>query len=354
MSEKLKVGVVGLNFGKQIIDDMILKGSASERFELFAVCATTAEKVKRFTDEYGCKGYVGLEALLEDTEIEVVVLMTGPNGRAEQIRKIIRADKHVMTTKPFEQDAAAAEAVLREARELGKVVYLNSPAAVSNRDFKQIRAWESKYDLGKLVGGHHECWYKSVEKADGSWYDDPAQCPAAPILRLGVYGLNDVMQLFGKPKSVQVMQTRHFTGRPTPDMARLSVLFEDGAMVDTLDGWVHQPMRGASSLILYYENGTVYRNPPLGFESMGGDAPKPPTRLCLQHKDDCGEITEEIALRPDELSSFYAWDALYEAVTTGERSADETPDAAIVNVIRVLEAVGRATRESHGFAEVHS
>lgn len=351
MNEKLKVGMVGLNFGKQIIDDMIMKGPACGKFELAAVCATTPEKVKRFTDEYGCKGYVGLEALLEDPEIPVVVLMTGPNGRAEQIRKIIRAGKHVMTTKPFEQDAAAAESVLKEARELGKVVYLNSPAAVSNRDFKQIREWERKYDLGKLVGGHHECWYKSVEKADGSWYDDPKQCPAAPILRLGVYGLNDMMQLFGKPKSVQVMQTRHFTGRPTPDMARLSVLFEDGAMVDTLDGWVHQPTRGASSLILYYENGTIYRNPPLEKEVMGEN---PPRRLCLQHKNDGGGITEEISLQPNEMSSFYAWDAFYDAVTTGERPADETPDSAIVNVIRVLEAVGRATKEQHGYAEVEA
>ena len=351
MSEKLKVGMVGLNFGKQIIDDMIVKGPASEKFELAAVCATTPEKVKRFTDAYGCKGYVGLEALLEDPDIPVVVLMTGPNGRAEQIRKIIRAGKHVMTTKPFEQDAEAAESVLKEARDLGKVIYLNSPAAVSNRDFKQIREWETKYELGKLVGGHHECWYKSVEKADGGWYDDPNQCPAAPILRLGVYGLNDMMQLFGKPKSVQVMQTRHFTGRPTPDMARLSLLFEDGAMVDTLDGWVHQPTRGVSSLILYYENGTIYRNPPLEKEVMGEN---PPRRLCLQHKDDGGGITAEISLKPDEMSSFYAWDAFYEAVTTGQRPADETPDSAIVNVIRVLEAVGKASKEPHGYAEVEA
>ncbi len=354
MSEKLKVGMVGLNFGKYILDNMIVKGPASGKFELAAVCATTPEKVSKFTDEYGCKGYVGLEAMLEDPEIPVVVLMTGPNGRAEQIRQIIRAGKHVMTTKPFEQDADAAESVLREARELGKVVYLNSPAAVLNRDFKQIREWERKYNLGKLVGGHHECWYKSVEKADGSWYDDPRKCPAAPILRLGVYGLNDMMQFFGKPKSVQVMQTRHFTGRPTPDMARLSILFEDGAMVDTLDGWVHQPTRGASSLILYYENGTIYRNPPLSFESIHGHVPRPPTRLCLQHKDGDGVITEEIGLSPDEMSSFYAWDAFYDAVTTGVRSVDETPDSAIVNVIRVLEAVGRAAQEPHGYAEVRA
>ena len=349
-SPKIKVGIAGLNFGKQVIDDMILHGPAGPYFELGAVCATTQAKVDRFTAEYGCKGYVGLEAMIKDPDIPVIILMTGPNGRAEQIRQIIRAGKDVMTTKPFEQDSQAAAAVLAEARDLGRIVYLNSPAAVENKDFATIREWEKKYDLGKLVGGHHECWYKSVEKADGSWYDDPLQCPAAPILRLGVYGLNDMLQFFGEPVEVQVMQTRHFTGRPTPDMARLCVKFADGAMLDTLDGWAHQPMRGAQSMILYYENGTVYRNPPLSAEAMGGI--HPPTRLCLVHKSGDGTPTEEVSLQSGELSSFYAWKEFHQAVTTRVRPANETPDSAIVNVIRVLEAVARASRNEHGFAKV--
>lgn len=348
--DKIKVGVVGLNFGTYIIDEMILKGAGEPFYELAGVCATTQAKVDRYVEQYGCKGFVGFESMLEDPEIEVVILMTGPNGRAEQIRKIIRAGKDVMTTKPFEQDAAAAESVLKEARELGRIVYLNSPAAVMNQDFAQIREWEQKYELGKLVGAHHECWYKSVEKADGSWYDDPEQCPAAPILRLGVYGLNDLMQFFGEPESVQVMQARHFTGRPTPDMARLSVKFKDGAMVDTLDGWAHQPLRGASSLIFYYENGTIYRNPPLSPESMAEDNLK--VRLCLAHKNGDGTATEEVALNKDELSSFYAWEAMYHAVKTRQRPANETPDYAIVNVIRVLEAVKRAVATEQGYAKV--
>lgn len=350
-TNKIKVGMVGLNFGTYIIDNMINKGAAHPFFELGAVCATTQAKVDRYVEQYGCKGYVGLDAMLEDPEIPVIILMTGPNGRAEQIRKIIRAGKDVMTTKPFEQDSAAAESVLKEARELGRFVYLNSPAAVMNKDFAQIRAWEKDYNLGKLLGAHHECWYKSIEKADGSWYDDPEQCPAAPILRLGVYGLNDIMQFFGRPTEVQVMQTRHFTGRPTPDMARLCVKFEDGAMIDTLDGWAHQPARGEGSLILYYENGTIYRNPPLVAEGRGESAR--PTKMSLVYKDSVdGTPTETVEFSPDEVSSFYAWEAFHDAVTTRKRPENETSDAAIINVIKVLEAVKTASLSEHGYAKV--
>lgn len=350
--QKIKIGVVGLNFGTYIIENMILEGDAAPFFELSGICDTVPEKVEKYEQRYGCKGYTELDAMLEDSAISAIILMIGPNGRAEQIRKIIRAGKDVMTTKPFEQNSAAAESVLKEARALGRFVYLNSPAAIMNKDFAQIRAWETEYDLGKLVGAHHECWYKNVEAADGSWYDDPALCPAAPILRLGIYGLNDLIQFFDEPESVQVMQTRHFTGRPTPDMARLSVKFKSGAMVDTLDGWAHQPLRGANSLTLYYENGTIYRNPPLSEETMEGD--KPATRLCLAHKNGDGTPDAEVKLQPDEQSSFYAWEAFYHAIKTRKRPEHETPDSAIVNVIKVLEAMKRASLSEHGYAKVSS
>jgi predicted dehydrogenase len=346
---KIKVGMVGLNFGRQIIDGHILSGPGEPFFELAAVCRRDKAKCDEVADKHGVKAYYDIDDLLADEDVPVIILMTGPNGRAAQLRRMIRAGKDVMTTKPFEQDSAAAASVLAEARELGRIIYLNSPAAVLNKDFATIREWERKYELGKLVGGHHECWYKSVEKADGSWYDDPEQCPAAPILRLGVYGLNDMLQFFGEPDEVMVMETRHFTGRPTPDMARLCVKFKDGAMIDTLDGWVHQPGRGAQSLTLYYENGTVYRNPPLLGEDFS-DTHR--TKLCLVTKDsEDGMPTETVDLDGDEMSSFYAWEDFYKAVTTRERPENETPDEAIVNVIRVLEAVREASL-GNGFAKV--
>jgi hypothetical protein len=64
-----------------------------------------------------------------------------------------------------------------------------------------------------------------------------------------------------------------------------------------------------------------------------------------------GTPTEVVELNGDEMSSFYAWEDFYKAVTTRERPANETPDEAIVNVIRVLEAVREASL-GNGFAKV--
>jgi predicted dehydrogenase len=343
MMQKVKVGMVGLNFGKKIIDGHIVKGSAEPYFELAAVCQRSKEACDAIAAEYGVKAYYSLDDLLADETIPVIILMTGPNGRADQLRKIIRAGKDCMTTKPFEIDPDEAASVLAEARELGRFIYLNSPCAADSEDFKIINSWRDKYDLGMAVGGHHESWYKAIEEADGSWYDDPDECPAAPIFRLGIYGVNDMLRIFGEPEEIQVMQTRLFTGRPTPDYARMCIKFKNGAMVDTLDGWVASPERQTTSLILYFERGTIYRNPTM----MPCDPVRTnlldETYLCLCVGDDTDGMPVETARIPNtELSQAYQWDVFYRAVTTRNRPQGETPDEVIVNSLRILDSIKEA------------
>jgi predicted dehydrogenase len=251
-----------------------------------------------------------------------------------------------MTTKPFELDSSEAEKALARARELGRVVHLNSPSASFSDDFRQIEAWREQYQLGRIIAARHECWYKSVEKADGGWYDDPEQCPVAPIFRLGIYGINDLLQLMGEPESVQVTQSRIFTGRPTADIAMMTLKFKNGCIAETLDGWCLQPPRGADSLTLYYEGGTVYRNPVLvggqGFENG-------PTKLCVvPASSENGAPVEEVALEHQQLSHAYQWDTFHRAIQ-GETIDHATPDRVIVDGIKVIEAMKRA--ESSGQTE---
>ena len=95
--------------------------------ELVGLCDRDVSISSRIAKRHAVRQYASLDEVLGDPEVEAVGLFTPPNARAELIRKIIRAGKHVMTTKPFELDAAAALAVLEEARALKKIVHINSP-----------------------------------------------------------------------------------------------------------------------------------------------------------------------------------------------------------------------------------
>jgi len=343
-SKKLKTAVVGLNFGKTFIEEHLLSKRAAKYFELAGVCDSNSALCARVAEDHQVKSYTALEELLKNGKVPVIILMTGPNGRANLIRKIIRAGKDCITTKPFEMNAAEAASVLEEARSLGRFVYLNSPCPVESRDWQIIKKWCGTYDLGKPVGGHHESWYKIVEEADGKWYDNQADCPAAPIVRLGIYGVNDLLRILGEAEEIQVMHTRLFTGRPTSDYARMNIKFKNGALADTLCGFVTSPERNESSLILYFERGTIYRNPPM--------LPGKPIRyntvdstylcLCMGDESD-GMPIETIRIPNDDLSLGYKWEAFYKAVTTRERPRGETPDELIINSINVFEALKKAS-----------
>ncbi len=337
MPSPLNIGFVGLGFGVAVAQ-RLMAGPARELFRVAAACDTDAAKLAEFCGKHGVKGYATLEALLADESIAVIGLFSGPAGRAELLRRIIRAGKDVMTTKPFEIDPAAARAVLEEAAGLGRTIHLNSPSAEPPAYVRQMLAWQQEYALGQPISCHAEMLISYREKADGRWLDDPQLCPAAPVFRIGVYSLNDLRRLFGRVHSVQVMSSRIFTERPTADNAQLSLRFENGAL-----GTIHASFcvdngqHYANALTLNYERGTIHRNV---FPVAYGKS-EHTSRLRLTAMRAAGElVTRE--WESNEVTGEYPWAAFYDAVT--QRRAVPAPIDEIVSAVQVVAAMGRAER----------
>lgn len=336
--ERIKIGIVGLNFGRSILEQL-RAGDAQNYFELAAVCDLNPEKAKEMASRYGVKAYFELGRLLADPAIPAIGLFTGPVGRAELIRQAIRAGKHVMTTKPFELDPAAAREALEEARRLGRAVHLNSPSPLLPPDLATIRDWGDKHDLGRPVGCRADIWASYREKADGSWYDDPEKCPAAPIFRLGIYLINDLVQIFGRAEKVFVLHSRLFTGRPTADNSQLGILFQNGGIASIFasfcvkDGDLYR-----NTLTLNFENGTIYRNcgplrkgkPGYAFEMS-----------LVQLVGDSRAIVEQVELARG--SGEYQWEAFYRAAQ-GEQLNEEIAPEQIAAGIAIIQAMAAADR----------
>ncbi len=316
---------------------VINEGPGFPYFEIGAVCALDQSDADEAAEEFGVPGYTDYDQMLANDELEAIFIYSGPNGRADLIKKAIRAGKHVVTTKPFELDAKAAKEVLEEAEELGKVVHLNSPGPVFTDDMVLMNQWKEEFNLGRPIAARHECWYKSLEKADGSWYDDPVKCPVAPIFRLGIYGINDLVSLFGEPEEVQVVESRIFTGRPTPDLAQLTIKFQSGSIAHTQTSWALQPQRGAESMMIYFENGMIVRNPlqtDNGFEQelvdlhvIGADSTEP---------------LATAQVRQDRIAGSYQWENSYKAMK-GEKLDNLIPRHVVLDGIRVINAMSKAS-----------
>jgi len=263
--EKLNVGVVGLRFGRHVLENQLLAGDGLPFLKVVALCDLDTTLTNELAARHQLTAYGSLDALLADPRIEAIVLFTGPTGRAGLIRKIIHSGKHVMTTKPFERDPVAAMEVLQKARAMQRVVHLNSPAPLPHAYLRQMMAWRDEHDLGRPVGARSEVWCNYREKPDGSWYDDPKQCPVAPVLRLGIYGINDLVRLLGPPESVQVSHSRLFTERPTADNGHVAIRFRSGALASVFASFCINERPGYHvSFHVYYERGMVQ------YESQAG------------------------------------------------------------------------------------
>src|SRR5262249_44486186 len=151
---KLSIGIVGLGFGFRYMRDLMQSERGQRLLDVRAVCDVSPERLDAAASTFSCRAFANIDALLAMPDLDAVALFTGPSGRARLIRKIVHAGKHVMTTKPFELDPAEANGVLREAQQLGKVVQLNSPSPVLREDLRQIRAWQSSHNLGRVVAAH--------------------------------------------------------------------------------------------------------------------------------------------------------------------------------------------------------
>jgi predicted dehydrogenase len=337
------MALVGLRFGEYIADCQIATGPGAPFIELAGVFDLDREKSVRVSKNHNVREYESLDAILADDSVEAVGLFTPPKGRAKLIRKIIRAGKHVMTTKPFELDADDALAVLNEARSLSKIVHINSPEPLPDQETAQILTWQEEFQLGRPVAVRWETYTRYHEQADGGWYDDPEQCPVAPVFRLGIYGINQLLRLCGKVDAVSVAHSRLFTGRPTADNAELSLQFQNGALGSVFASFcIDDGHRYANTLCIHCERGTI-RSDALVTAANHDVISK---KLSLQTLLPDGQVlTRSAELQEESLPGKYQWKNFQRAVRAASPLACEIDPKMVAHSVQVINAMCEADRK---------
>lgn len=326
----VSIAILGANFGAKLARQL---AEAAGPVRVMGVCDLDTAKASALALELGVPFYPCLDELLADPGIEAVGVFTGPSGRGKLLERILAAGKHVMTTKPFELDAAAAEKAYAAAARHGRVLHLNSPAPVPATDLACIRRWMADGGLGRPVSLHARTWADYRERADGSWYDDPQRCPGGPLFRLGVYFLSDFAGLMGRPVEVQVTHTRLRTGRPTPDNAQMSIVYDGGALASIFASFCigdGQPYR--DEVVIACERGTIRR---WMVREGGDDMDSDRAVVELQR---AGLPVERIVTEPGDYAGWYGWAAFHAAVRglPGSVRADEVATIASVRLLSAL------------------
>lgn len=333
-AQRLGIALVGLRFGEHVVQ-WLREAPARDFFEIVAVCDLDSSRARRVAEQSGVPVLSSLDDVLAHPGVNAVGLFTPPQGRAALLRRIIESGRDVITTKPIELDSRATLEVLELAEGLGRTVHLNSPAPLPTGDIRQIMDWATTRDLGRLVSCRAETWASYDEQPDGGWYDNPESCPAAPLLRLGVYLINDLIWLMGPPATVHVTSTRVRTGRPTADNASMTMAYPDGAIASIFASFCAgdaQPYRDA--LAINFEGGTVYRNAPPYYSQAA-------SQLTLVTPDGGGGFSSETIEVPDR-SGLYQWELAWRAMRGESLGGPCITPRQIADGVRVIEAMARS------------
>lgn len=86
MKGKIKIVVVGLKFGKYIIESQICTGPGAPFMELVGVFDLDEEKSKTLANTLSVKKYGCLDEILTDPQVQAIGLFTPPAGRAALVR----------------------------------------------------------------------------------------------------------------------------------------------------------------------------------------------------------------------------------------------------------------------------
>ncbi len=327
------IAILGANFGAKLARQL---AGAGGPVRVVGICDLDTDKAAALATELGVPCYAGLDSLLADPGIEAVGVFTGPSGRGRLLERILSAGKHVMTTKPFELDPDEAERAFAAAARHGRVLHLNSPAPVPAGDLACIRRWMADGALGLPVALHARTWADYHERADGSWYDDPERCPGGPLFRLGVYFLSDFAGLLGRPVEVQVQHTRLRTGRPTPDNAQMTIVYEGGALATIFASFcIGDGQAYRDEVLIACEHGTIRR---WMLREGGDDMDADRAVVELQR---AGRPVERHVTAPGDYAGWYGWTAFHQAVR-GLPGAVQADAEGTVASVRLLAALSEA------------
>lgn len=156
-----------------------------------------------------------LEAVLNDTDVDIVLNLTPPQVHAPLTIQALEAGKHVYLEKPFAVTSVEAESMLTAAALAGKRIG-SAPDTVLGTGIQTARRLIDDGEIGQpiaatafMMSPGHESWHPNP----GFYY----LRGGGPLLDMGVYYLTALVTLLGPVGQVSAMSSRLRTSRVVPD-----------------------------------------------------------------------------------------------------------------------------------------
>lgn len=312
-------------------------------------------------DHPSLKHFTSIDALLEDSEIDLVVLSTPPNSHFDLTRKILESGKHVLVEKPFVPTSAQAQELLKLATEKGKLlcVYQNRRW---DADFLTVKHLLEEDRLGRIYEFETHFDRYRAEKPT-NWKAKPSMDEGnGAIYDLGTHLIDQIYVLFGKPDAAYGKFISQRDGKivagdgpdEDPDSINAVLSYNDkGLLVHVRIGVLSveskQPrfwIRGAKGS--YHKTGVDAQEPQLKSgmkitdDGFGVDGAAYNGTLELLQED--GSVQDFTCPNVEPTTYLKFYEILAKALRSGKQEDLPVPAGQAAEVLSIIEAIRESAR----------
>jgi len=196
--QKVRVGIIGFGLSGAVFHAPFI--TTIEGYSLVkVVTSSNAAKVQK---QYPSVQVASTsEQVINDPEIDLVIIGTPNTSHHSLAKQALQAGKHVVVEKPFVNHLAEAEDLIKTAQENKRVLsvyqnrrwdgdFLTVKKVLEAGLLGELNTFESHFDRYRPEVG--ERWREQPLAGSGIWYD------------LGAHLIDQVLQLFGLPKTIFV------------------------------------------------------------------------------------------------------------------------------------------------------
>ena len=245
----LRAGLVGYGFAGQTFHAPVL--SAVPGLQLAAIASSQGDKVR--ADWPGAAVVPDVQALLAvEPALDLVVVATPNEAHFPVAKAALAAGRHVVVDKPFTLDADQARELAELARAHGKIVSVYQNRRFDS-DFLTLKRLLADGKVGRPVffESHFDRYRPDVRVR---WREQ--NVPGAGLwVDLGSHLMDQAVQLFGKPDTVQLDTATLRDGALVEDYFHAVLRWETGAHAP-LRAVLHASLLAADAAPRYILHGT--------------------------------------------------------------------------------------------------
>lgn len=201
------VGIIGAG---NISDQYLSNLTTFPDVRVIAIADQIEERAKAQAEKYGVPRAGGIDVVLGDADIDIVVNLTIPAVHVEVSEAIIAAGKHVWTEKPIGVDREESRRLLQKADAAGLRVGV-APDTVLGPGVQTAKRAIARGDIGRPLFAQTTFQWQGPE----SFHPNPAFLyakGAGPLLDMGPYYVSALVHVFGPVASVAALGLQ---GTPT-------------------------------------------------------------------------------------------------------------------------------------------